>query len=136
MVDKYPNPYFKVKQCPVCGIEYTPEAPSQKYCSSGCRGRNAYYVRNYGITEEQYIQMKQDRDYKCDICKGKGFIIGKNNHTEKLAVDHCHTTGKVRGLLCHNCNRALGQLKDDTAILQRAIDYLNTANGNEPERTE
>lgn len=42
----------------------------------------------------------------------------------KLVVDHCHDTGKIRGLLCHNCNRALGLLKDSVHTLESAIDYL------------
>jgi hypothetical protein len=45
-----------------------------------------------------------------------------------LSVDHDHKTGKVRGLLCHRCNNCLGTLKDDTHILQSAIDYLNRNN--------
>jgi hypothetical protein len=42
----------------------------------------------------------------------------------KLAVDHCHDTGKVRRLLCHNCNRALGLFKDNSDILRKAADYV------------
>ena len=45
-------------------------------------------------------------------------------HNVKLNVDHCHITNKVRGLLCHDCNRALGLLKDNTSILSSAINYL------------
>ena len=81
-------------------------------------------MRCYGITEDEYEQMKKDQNYLCSICGSEGFLIGRNNHTEKLAVDHCHTTGIVRGLLCHNCNRALGLMKDDTSILRRAVEYL------------
>lgn len=47
-----------------------------------------------------------------------------SNHKMKLVVDHCHATGHVRGLLCHNCNRALGLLKDSEQALQRALKYL------------
>jgi len=68
--------------------------------------------------------MKQEQDNKCYLCGSEGFLIGKNNHSEKLAVDHCHDTGKVRRLLCHNCNRALGLLKDNPDVLRKAANYV------------
>jgi Recombination endonuclease VII len=121
---KYPNKYFKDKQCPTCYTTYTPEAPSQKYCSSSCKGKNAYYTRNYGITEQEYEAMKERQNYKCAICGSDGFLIGKNNHSESLVVDHDHKTGKVRDLLCHNCNRGLGLFQDNPELLRTAYNYL------------
>jgi hypothetical protein len=49
------------------------------------------------------------------------------HHKVKIVVDHCHTTGAIRGLLCHNCNRALGLLKDDINVIKNAINYLESA---------
>ena len=121
---KYPNGYFKPKQCKTCGGEFTPTAPSQTYCTSTCRGKTAYYERNYGITETEYRKRLEDQDHKCHLCGSDGFLIGKNGHSEKLAVDHCHATGTVRKLLCHNCNRALGLLKDDPDLMRRAAAYI------------
>ena len=121
---KYPNAYFKDKQCKACGSQFTPEAPSQHYCCSGCRGKNAYYKRNYGITDKDLAQMKEEQDYKCYICFSEGFLIGNNNHNEKLVVDHDHETGKVRKLLCHNCNRALGLFQDNPELLRKAAEYV------------
>jgi hypothetical protein len=72
-------------------------------------------LKRYGITLEDYDKMVADRDGCCDICKKKD----KNLH-----IDHSHTTGKVRGLLCGSCNRALGLLKDDVKFLEQAIIYL------------
>lgn len=46
------------------------------------------------------------------------------NQRQKIVIDHCHATGRIRGLLCHNCNRALGLLKDSEENLKRAIEYL------------
>ncbi len=50
-----------------------------------------------------------------------------DHHEAKLMVDHDHTTGEVRGLLCHNCNRAIGLLREDPERLRRAIEYLEGA---------
>ena len=121
---KYPNGYFKDKQCKTCGTLFTPTSPCHSYCTPACRGKNSYYVRNYGLTETEYNAMKEAQDNKCAICHSEGFLIGKNNHTEKLAVDHDHRTGKVRALLCHNCNRALGLFKDNYSILRTAAEYI------------
>lgn len=121
---KYPNGYFKDKNCKTCGSLFTPTNPCQLYCSSACKGKNAYYKRNYGINDSVLEQMKKDQDYKCYLCHGEGFLIGKNNHNEKLAVDHDHNTGKVRKLLCHNCNRALGLFKDNPELMRKAALYV------------
>lgn len=70
----------------------------------------------YGITLEQRVSMLEGQGYQCDIC----FVeIDDRAHT-----DHDHKTGKVRGILCTNCNRALGHFQEDTDILQAAMDYL------------
>lgn len=121
---KYPQGYFKDKACKTCGSIFTPTNPCNIYCSPSCKGKNAYYKRNYGITDADLARMKKEQDNKCYLCDSEGFLIGKNNHDEKLAVDHCHTTGKVRKLLCHNCNRALGLFKDNPELMRKAADYV------------
>ena len=68
----------------------------------------------YGITVEEFETMKINQDGKCLICKRVRF----------LNIDHCHKTGKVRGLLCITCNAALGGMNDNIEILERAIIYL------------
>ena len=128
---KYPQGYFKDKACKTCGSIFTPANPCNIYCSPSCKGKNAYYKRNYGITDADLAAMKKEQDNKCYLCHSEGFLIGKNNHDEKLAVDHCHSTGKVRKLLCHNCNRALGLFKDNPELMRRAADYVEN-NCNNP----
>lgn len=123
-VTKYPNGYFKDKECKTCGNVFTPTNPCNIYCSSACKGKNAYYRRNYGIDDKQLLQMKEEQNNLCYLCGSEGFLIGKNNHDEKLAVDHDHETGTVRKLLCHNCNRALGLFKDNPDVLRKAADYV------------
>lgn len=124
---KYPQGYFKPKPCRCCKEVFTPKAPSELYCSDNCKDKgimNAYLQRNYGITFRQYRLMLEDQKGLCKICGSEGFIMNKDRHKMKLVVDHCHSTGKVRGLLCHNCNRALGLFQDSRDSLLKAIDHL------------
>jgi hypothetical protein len=77
--------------------------------------------KTYGIniTYEVYLQMLKQQDNKCAIC-----LTSDKDLEKLLSVDHCHTTGKVRGLLCGNCNLALGNFKDRLENLENAIIYL------------
>jgi hypothetical protein len=77
--------------------------------------RNSSLINNFGITLEQYKDMLSLQNGLCAIC-------GKS--PEKLVVDHSHETGKVRGLLCSNCNVGLGLFGDSQEILNSAADYL------------
>lgn len=72
----------------------------------------------YNISAADYDAMFAAQEGKCRICRTKA--------ARHLDVDHCHTTGRVRGLLCWNCNIAIGHFKDSPVLLQRAIDYLTT----------
>lgn len=80
------------------------------------KNRNNHLRRTYGISTEQYEQLKRNQNGKCAICGG--------DPTSTLHVDHCHMTGAIRGLLCNTCNSGLGKLKDSTDLLQKAIKYL------------
>jgi len=79
----------------------------------------------YGITIEEYNQKLEDQNHCCAIC-GRSTDEIQNTHHRRyaLAVDHNHTTGKVRGLLCSSCNQALGLFQDNVAVLQSAQTYL------------
>lgn len=126
---KYPQGYFKDKECRNCGTVFTPMAPSHLMCSQKCADRSiqsAYLYRSYKIKVDHYEEMLERQKSKCAICQGEGFTMAEH-HKVKLVVDHCHKTGAIRGLLCHNCNRALGLLQDDTEALKRAIQYLEGA---------
>lgn len=89
--------------------------------------RNSYLKREFGITIEEYKQMHGEQDGKCAICLQEETARhpSDQNRIKRLAVDHCHTTGQVRGLLCDNCNRGIGLFKEDETRLTRAINYLN-----------
>jgi len=71
----------------------------------------------YGITLAEYEAQKEFQGRRCAICKNPPQKI-------RLAVDHDHKTGKLRGLLCSNCNTGMGLLKDDAELLERALEYL------------
>jgi hypothetical protein len=77
--------------------------------------------RKYGITQEDFNKLFELQKGCCAIC-------GKDDFTQwTLNIDHCHKTGKVRGILCNNCNTAIGALQEDVNILQNAIKYINNA---------
>lgn len=77
----------------------------------------------FGLSASEYATMIDSQDHKCAIC-GRH----ENELTRRLAVDHCHNKGKVRGLLCGQCNTGLGQFKDSIEILSKAIAYLENTN--------
>jgi hypothetical protein len=73
------------------------------------------------VSDELYDFMFDYQQGECGICKRH-----RSEFKIALAADHCHKTGRVRGLLCANCNTALGLLRDDKALLERAIRWLMT----------
>jgi hypothetical protein len=80
----------------------------------------SHMKRAYGLTFKDYETMIFNQNGVCAICSKEP----PNTHKKRLNVDHCHTTGKVRGLLCDACNRAIGLLKDSPDLLNKAISYL------------
>ena len=88
--------------------------------------RNTMEVcRRLHTTPEHYYKMLKEQDNKCSICNKEE--TRKSRTDSKicaLAIDHCHKSGKIRDLLCHNCNTGLGKFFDDTQLLQKAINYL------------
>lgn len=83
------------------------------------KNRIGHLKRMFGITEELYLELERKQKNRCAICNEK------ETSKDHLAVDHCHKTNKIRGLLCNRCNRALGYLKEDISIFYNAINYLN-----------
>lgn len=79
--------------------------------------------RRFGISLYDYSQMLINQNGKCAICNGADGG-NRNGEPKALAVDHCHATGKVRGLLCEACNQAIGKFKEDEQIMLSAIAYL------------
>lgn len=115
----------QVRTCVKCGDAYQPTSSAQRYCSGRCwqsaRRRRTPSVR-FTVPKAEYQRLLQKQDCRCAIC---GSISGSNGRNDRLAVDHCHNTNEVRGLLCHRCNTAIGLMRDDVDLLASAIRYLS-----------
>ena len=83
----------------------------------------------YGITVDNYYQMLENQNGGCGICGTKVPSARKRKYVtqEMFFVDHCHLTGKVRGLLCGKCNRGLGCFEDEPEKLEEAANYLRSS---------
>ena len=81
-------------------------------------------LKKHGLSIDDYNRIKSEQNSACAICKRPEEKKNKSGIPMVLAIDHCHKTGKVRGLLCGTCNGALGWIGDDLEFLERAISYL------------
>lgn len=126
-VEEFSTDNGKLKsQCKSCVNEYNKSYKEKNKNNLNDRWRKAsrkYHttekrrnktLRKYGLREEDYNIMFDKQEGKCKIC----------HEPVTLCVDHCHTTGKVRGLLCNSCNTSLGGFKDSIELLESAIKYL------------
>jgi hypothetical protein len=88
----------------------------------------SHLKKKFNLTVAGYEELVSRANSKCAICgaEPKKEISGNGKSNPRLHIDHCHKTGKVRGLLCFNCNAGLGQFKDDVSRLEKAIGYLET----------
>lgn len=83
------------------------------------RSRTNYLRRTYDMSLEDYASLLIAQEHSCAVCGGQETVEGQS-----LSVDHCHSTGKVRGLLCFNCNAGIGRLGDTIEGLTKALRYL------------
>jgi len=125
------------KVCEYCGEIYRPAkntASRQRWCSKACAHKGwsrdnpdrkkelmrEHYYRKYGITKEFYEQRVAELGNRCECCGGP-----PNGQGAVLHIDHCHTTGVYRGLLCGKCNTALGLLDDSLERIECLRRYLS-----------
>ncbi len=80
---------------------------------------SSYKKQGIIITKEEYQRKYDEQRGHCAICD-----CHRSTQKKDLSLDHCHTTKKIRGFLCDNCNTALGKFKDNTLLLSKAITYL------------
>ena len=134
----------RTKQCSKCEeikakTDFSSDKTKKDGLQSSCKdcasvSHKEYYQANkekmeeyrlkykFGITQDEYDLNLELQDDACKICK-----VDASEFTSKLAVDHCHTTGELRGLLCPSCNTGLGQFRDNIEFLKEAIEYLQTS---------
>ena len=135
---------MNTKICTKCKEEKprdTTSFPPHNKCKDGldswCRKCRATYRSEISrgrfrgqLSDDEVRELKKQE--KCDICGGSDLAGSRNNkHLGKvyaLVMDHNHETGKFRGMICHHCNRGLGNFKDNINTLQAAIKYLNERN--------
>ena len=125
------------KVCKDCSNEYEPTGSHQYRCRPcgvakekawnkeydkrrNLKNKGKTRYRKFKITEEQFNKIFEEQEGKCAIC-GKH----QTQFNKALAIDHCHVTKEVRGLLCHNCNVMLGFANDDVDVLLAAVKYLS-----------
>lgn len=116
-------------KCITCSTADLKQAKQKPCFKQACYKKLCYYKNHeynkkqqrlliYKITEKQYDALLHKQNNKCAICNN---TFNKTPH-----IDHSHTNGKVRGLLCNNCNQALGLIKDNTTTALALYDYINT----------
>lgn len=114
---KINTPKIKPKYCPVKQKHYNTKYDSKR--------KNWRLKKRYGITLEEFNSILESQNHSCAICKTPTGEFSKQLGKERnLAVDHCHNTGKVRGILCYRCNMGLGYFNDNPMSLEQAINYL------------
>lgn len=131
--------------CEACNAEYVPGKGrghnNRVFCHdctsssniADLRNRNKHLKRSYGLTVYTYWVKLIEQEFKCKACDTELAVqhtqVSRNGKRppDSPVVDHCHTTNVVRGILCHNCNVAVGHAQDDPARLRRLANYLEEA---------
>lgn len=120
---------MKEKKCSKCGASKPPSEfhKNMDRLRSWCKpcqaiaDRAKHYRRTFGITIEELEQIFESQNEKCAICQRDMVLRWKN-----YQLDHDHETGKIRGILCVNCNTALGTFGDNLAGIMKVVEYLKT----------
>lgn len=122
--------------CQTCGVN----KPETEYRRSWLRPSCLHYnchdcvsdinrLARFGLTPAQYQEMLNAQGGVCAICENTERSTSKTGRIKRLAVDHDHATGAIRGLLCANCNKGIGNLGDSVDTLIAAAAYLEAARG-------
>jgi hypothetical protein len=117
--------------CKVCATEYNKDRNNRLYTESFVRAKNL--KRLYGMTPEEYQALFATQSGVCAVCgQPETTNDSRTGKTKNLQIDHCHTTGRVRALLCKECNNALGLLHDDPVRIRLLLQYAEIHCANSP----
>ena len=116
--------------CKVCTLEKPEKEFYKKDKSTGrmdstckaCR-ISQHRERTLGVTDQDYWRMYKEQNGRCGICHRRIY----SKRYKNFNVDHDHKTGRIRGLLCHSCNRGIGMLNDDPIALRRAVRWVEAS---------
>lgn len=115
-----PSPPIRLKSCPTCQTAFKWKS-NKTYCSAECRPPYPHNPgRKYGITAEEYAKWMATTE--CASCGGS--FVDETYHALSKVLDHCHDTGKIRGVLHMRCNLSIGQAGDDPEVLRKHVAYL------------
>jgi hypothetical protein len=134
-----------IEECAVCGLKakkhsmtrhkgkcgsicIVPKCKETHYMKGWCfhHFKLSQYAKHHRILPEEMFAIFRRANGKCEICKKTLGLHGTKlrNSRNTACIDHCHVTGRVRGILCFNCNSALGHFSDDAETIKIAINYL------------
>lgn len=116
------TPLYK-SRCKACEAERAREWYYNNKERGDANSRRSRLNARFGITPEEYERLLADQGGVCAICANPE-RTERDGKPMRLSVDHCHTTGKVRGLLCHGCNRSIGLFGEDVDLMEKAAQYL------------
>ena len=121
------NRYYSHSYCRPHYIEYRRNRPEYSR-----RRRNTQLKGNYGITLNEFERRLEMQNNECEICNQK--FIKDSKGLLKASVDHNHSTGKIRGIICNTCNLTLGRIKENKQVLYKMIQYLEKYESSETTR--
>lgn len=114
----------KIRMYRVANRESARQKDNEHYQRTKERHREVWASKKYGISVEGYRNLVQRHEGKCGLCGEPEISKDKQGNVKRLAVDHRHKDGKVRGLLCQRCNQAIGLLREDLSLIKKVIKYL------------
>jgi predicted nucleic acid-binding Zn ribbon protein len=125
------------RNCIWCGASYRPKGRRVSfYCSQKCKEverkesgqqREQHLQRKYGISAADYDRILAEQSGGCALCGVKPEELTQGRYRTYLHVDHCHDTGRVRGLLCPEHNLMLGRFGDSPEMFRKVLEYLEAA---------